>query len=45
VYPHDDPRGWVPQEYRPDEVSGRTYYTPTPHGDEAGVADRLRHDD
>jgi putative ATPase len=25
-YPHDDPRGWVPQEYRPEPVSGRVYY-------------------
>jgi len=29
-YPHDDPRGWVPQEYRPDTVAGRVYYEPSP---------------
>ena len=32
VYPHDDPRGWVPQQYRPDEVKDRRYYEPSPHG-------------
>jgi putative ATPase len=32
VYPHDDPRGWVPQQYRPDEVGDRAYYEPSPHG-------------
>ena len=25
-YPHDDPRGWVEQEYRPEGVAGRVYY-------------------
>ena len=42
VYPHDDPRGWVPQEYRPPEVAGRRYYEPSEHGREAQVAQRLR---
>ena len=28
-YPHDDPRGWVAQQYRPDEVAGRRYYEPS----------------
>ena len=41
-YPHDDPRGWVEQEYRPDEVAGRVYYEPTEHGREADIARRLR---
>jgi len=27
-YPHDDPRGWVEQQYRPDVVAGRVYYEP-----------------
>ncbi|HEX7169126.1 MAG TPA: replication-associated recombination protein A [Acidimicrobiales bacterium] len=50
VYPHADPRGWVPQEYRPDEVTGgpigtaerRLYYRPSAHGDEARIEERLR---
>jgi putative ATPase len=33
-YPHDDPRGWLEQEYRPGEVAGTTYYEPSPHGRE-----------
>jgi putative ATPase len=34
-YPHDDPRGWVSQEYRPEPVAGRIYYEPSGHGEEA----------
>src|SRR5215212_11723844 len=41
-YPHDDPRGWVPQEHRPPEVAGRVYYEPSDHGFEREVADRLQ---
>jgi putative ATPase len=41
-YPHDDPRGWVPQEYRPPEVAGRVYYEPSEHGAEEEVAERMR---
>jgi putative ATPase len=40
-YPHDDPRGWVPQTYRPPEVADRTYYEPSPHGFEDEVARRI----
>jgi putative ATPase len=40
-YPHDDPRGWVPQQYRPPELAGRRYYEPSGLGAEAEVADRL----
>jgi putative ATPase len=41
-YPHDDPRGWTEQEYRPPEAAGRTYYEPSPHGFEEEVARRMR---
>ncbi|HTZ09237.1 MAG TPA: replication-associated recombination protein A [Acidimicrobiales bacterium] len=41
-YPHDDPRGWVEQDYRPPEVAGHVYYRPSRHGAEAEVAERLR---
>jgi putative ATPase len=34
VYPHDDPSGVVPQQYRPDALQGRVYYEPTTHGAE-----------
>jgi len=40
VYPHDDPRGWVPQQYRPPEVGEAVYYEPSPHGYEADVGRR-----
>ena len=35
VYPHDDPTGWVAQQYKPQELEGRRYYRPSPHGAEA----------
>ncbi len=41
-YPHDDPRGWVEQDYLPDELAGTRYYQPSEHGGEAEVAERLR---
>jgi putative ATPase len=40
-YPHDDPRGWVEQQYRPDEVADRTYYEPSSHGFESEVRRRM----
>jgi putative ATPase len=48
VYPHDDPTGVVPQQYRPDALEGRVYYEPTPRDGEsvsAGGADRDREAD
>ena len=49
AYPHNDPEGFVSQEYRPPELAGeigsperRIYYRPSPHGAEAEVARRLR---
>ncbi len=41
-YPHDDPRGGVEQEHRPEGVADRTYYEPSEHGAEAEVARRQR---
>lgn len=38
-YPHDDPRGWVPQQYLPEGVAER-FYTPKPHGREAQLFTR-----
>ena len=40
VYPHDDPRGWVPQRYGPPDLDDRSYYEPSGHGHEAEVARR-----
>lgn len=41
VYPHEDPRGWVKQEYRPAEVRENVYYEPSSHGAEAALRARL----
>ena len=41
AYPHDDPEGWVPQQYLPVELADRQYYRPTTHGREARVRDEL----
>ncbi len=41
-YPHDDPRGWVEQDYRPPQVAGHVYYEPSGHGAEAALGERLR---
>ena len=40
-YPHDDERGWVDQQYLPDELRDRRWYEPSRHGDEARVRDRM----
>ncbi|MGC1512949.1 MAG: replication-associated recombination protein A [Acidimicrobiales bacterium] len=40
-YPHDDPRGWLVQEYRPDETAARRYYEPSRHGHEEEIAKRM----
>ena len=33
-YPHDDPRGWVEQQYLPDELASRSYWQASAHGEE-----------
>ena len=40
-YPHDDPRGWVAQDYLPQELAGRRYYRPVGHGLEQELMERL----
>jgi putative ATPase len=40
-YPHDDPRGWVRQQYLPDEARHAVYYRPTRHGYEQEIAERM----
>ena len=46
IYPHDDPRGWVSQQYLPDQAKGSisrqtSYYSPSDHGLEAEIAERI----
>jgi putative ATPase len=40
-YPHDDPRGWVRQQYLPDEARDAVYYQPSGHGYEQEIAERM----
>ncbi|MCL2653970.1 MAG: replication-associated recombination protein A [Propionibacteriaceae bacterium] len=40
-YAHDWPHGVAPQQYLPDELIDARYYTPTDHGAEAQIAERL----
>lgn len=40
-YPHDADIGVVTQQYLPDELVGRTYYSPTQHGHERDLSTRL----
>ena len=39
LYPHDDPRGVVAQQYIPEGMEERVYYEPTDHGAEKRVRD------
>lgn len=38
-YPHDDPRGWLPQRYLPQGWDDVRYYQPSNHGAEARLLD------
>jgi len=40
-YAHDKPHGIAAQQYLPDELVDARYYTPTDHGAEAALAQRL----
>jgi putative ATPase len=40
-YAHDYPHGIVAQQYAPDPVVGRDYYTPTPNGAERELGERV----
>lgn len=40
-YPHEQPRGWVPQQYLPDELVNKRWYEPSQHGREREIGHRL----
>jgi putative ATPase len=40
-YAHDDPSGYLPQEYLPDAVAGSVFYAPGAFGHEKRIAERL----
>jgi len=37
VYPHNEPGGWVAQQYRPAHLEGRRYWEPTGRGHDVDV--------
>ena len=41
-YPHDDPSGYVPQQYFPEGMAETALYRPVPRGAEAEFAERLQ---
>lgn len=41
IYPHDLPNGVAAQQYAPDVIHGKRYYSPTRHGVEERYADRV----
>ena len=43
-YPHDDPRGWVEQDYLPEHLIGTRYYVPSDHGHEVEIANQVHHE-
>lgn len=42
-YPHDDPRGWLPDEYLPESLVGTVFYEPTNRGWEGKLKSLLTH--
>ena len=40
-YAHDSPTAYIPQDYLPDALAGRTFYQPGPFGMERRIAERL----
>jgi putative ATPase len=40
-YPHDDPAGWVDQQYLPDVAVDRRWYEPSDHGHEREIRQRM----
>ena len=40
-YAHDEAEGVSGMDCLPEALAGKTYYEPTPRGDERGVAERL----
>lgn len=41
-YPHDEERGWLPQNYRPEALAKSVYYEPSAHGVEQEIYERWR---
>ncbi|MEJ7764440.1 MAG: replication-associated recombination protein A, partial [Acidimicrobiales bacterium] len=41
--PHEDPSGWIEQQYLPDELLEASYYEPSSLGHEADIRRRARY--
>jgi putative ATPase len=41
-YPHTAPGHFLPEDYLPEELAGRSFYVPTELGDEEAIAKRVR---
>lgn len=41
-YPHDAPTGWVDQQYLPDALVHKRFYSPSEHGRERLVSERMQ---
>lgn len=39
LYPHDYPKGWVPQSYLPEEATGTKFYEPSLNGFEKNIVE------
>lgn len=42
IYPHDDPQGFIPQEYMPEGLEGKTLFTPKVNSRENEMMKRLQ---
>ncbi|KXX67109.1 replication-associated recombination protein A [Flammeovirga sp. SJP92] len=42
IYPHDDPQGFIPQEYMPEGLEGKTLYKPKVNSREKEMMNRLQ---
>ncbi len=42
IYPHDDPQGFIPQEYMPEGLEGKTLYKPKVNSREKEMMSRLQ---
>ena len=42
LYPHNYPGNYIPQQYLPDDLVGRTFYEPTDNGEEARIKEYLK---
>jgi putative ATPase len=40
-YPHDDPRGWIAENYLPERLLGRTFFRPSARGWEGSFREEL----